>query len=111
MDESVNEPFDSAERERMAAMLENWFQQRMALSNRAFKFMFLPIIAVVVFAAAFWFSYYLPVPVAVSTAGLVVSLAVWMVCLFLGGRLMKRVRTGDSLMLRKIRSSSTPAEG
>lgn len=106
MTETEQTPFRSAERERMASMLENWFQQRMTLSNRAFKLIFVPLGAVVLFAGLFWFSYYLPVPPMVLLGLLVLSLAVWTLCLFMGARLIRRVRTGDSLMLRKIRSSS-----
>jgi hypothetical protein len=60
---------------------------------------------------AFWFSYYLPVPAAVPLAVLGVSVLVWVVCLFMGARLLKMVRTGDSLMLRKIRSANPPDQG
>ncbi len=103
-------PNDPGERERFASMLENWFQQRMKMSNRALKFMLLPLIAVVVFACVFWFSYYLPVPVAVPALALLVSLLVWFVCLIAGVRIFRRMRTGDALMLRKIRSSSAPEQ-
>lgn len=111
MTEAANTPFDSVEREQMASMLENWFQQRMKLSNRAFKLIFLPLAAVAVFAVAFWFNYYLPVPVVVPMAALIISLLVWIVCSLMGFRLIRRVRTGDSLMLRKIRSSNAPENG
>ena len=108
MTDTEQTPYDNAERERMASMLENWFQQRMELSNRAFKLMFIPLAAVVLASLLFWFNYYLPVPSMVLLGILLVSLLVWIVCLLMGAKLVKRVRTGDSLMLRKIRSSNSP---
>jgi len=108
MTEMEQNPYDSAERERMAFMLEKWFQQRMGLSNRAFKLIFIPLAAVLLAALMFWFNYYVPVPSVVLMGLLLACLLAWIVCLFIGARLIKRVRTGDSLMLRKIRSSPTP---
>ena len=102
--------YDLAEQELMASMLENWFQQRISMSNRALRLMLFPLAGVLIFAVAFWFSYYIPVPSIVLTGLLGLSALVWIVCLFIGGRLIKRVRTGDALMLRKIRSSNSPEE-
>lgn len=110
MSSTASPPHYPEEREKFASMLENWFQQRMKMSNRALKLMLLPLIAVVVFACGFWFSYFLPVPVAITALALLVSLLVWFVCLIAGVRIFRRMRTGDALMLRKIRSSSTPEE-
>jgi protein-S-isoprenylcysteine O-methyltransferase Ste14 len=111
MSDGVNEPCLTAERERMASMLENWFQQRMKLSNKAFRFMFIPLIPVAVLALAFWFSYYIPVPAFILLMILLVSLTAWVVCLFIGWGILRKVRTGDGIMLRKIRASETPEKG
>ena len=102
--------YDPVERELMASMLENWFQQRISMSNRALRFMLFPLIAVVLSAVVFWFSYYIPVPAIALTVLLAVSILAWIVFLFIGARLVKRVRTGDAIMLRKIRSSNKADE-
>jgi|GEM_PF-1792065 len=96
----------SADRERMAGMLENWFQRRTEMTSRAFRLILLPLVAVLLFASVFWFSFYIPVPVIVPIALVAVSILVWVICLFIGGRALRRVRTGDAIMLRKIRSSA-----
>lgn len=110
MSSTASPPHYPEEREQFASMLENWFQQRMIMSNKALKLMLLPLMAVLVFALGFWFSYYLPVPATVTALALLVSLLVWLVCLVAGVRIFRRMRTGDALMLRKIRSSSTAEE-
>jgi hypothetical protein len=99
-------PTASEERERMAVMLENWFQQRTKMTSRAFRLILLPLIAVVLFATAFWFSYYIPVHWIVPASLFAVSMLLWVICLFVGGRVIRRVRIGDTLMLRKIRSAT-----
>ena len=111
MADTESTSYDNSERERMASMLENWFQQRMSMSNKALRLILLPMVAVVLAAAVFWFNYYIPVPVVFLAALFGLTLLVWVICLFLGGRLIRRVRTGDSLMLRKIRSMNAPDEG
>ncbi len=110
MTDTESPVYDPVERELMASMLENWFQQRISMSNKALRFILLPLACVILFAVAFWFNYYIPVPVIVLTALLTVSILVWIVFLFIGARLVKRVRTGDAIMLRKIRSSNSADE-
>ncbi len=92
------------EREKME-MLENWFQQRTEMTSRAVRFILLPAIAVIVFAGLFWFQVYIPITVVILISLLGASLLSWIICLFVGGGILKKVRTGDSIMLRKIRSS------
>ena len=98
---------DFTEREKME-MLENWFQQRTEMTSKALKFILLPAIAVFVSAGLFWFQVYIPVPVLLLISLLGASLLSWIICLFVGGGILKKVRTGDSIMLRKIRSSENP---
>ncbi len=100
---------DFSEREKME-MLEKWFQQRAEMTSRALKLILLPLIAVFAFAVIFWFNYYIPVPLIILLGLLGVSLTAWVICLFTGARVFKRVRTGDAIMLRKIRSSGSPAK-
>lgn len=95
------------EREKIE-MLENWFQQRTEMTSRALKFILLPAIAVFVFAGLFWFQVYIPITVVILISLLGVSLLSWIICLFIGGGILKKVRLGDSIMLRKIRSSENP---
>ena len=99
--------FDFSDKEKLE-MLENWFQQRTAMTSRALRLILLPLIAVVVFAlASFWFMYVPNVNI-IMLSLLGASLIVWVICLFMGGKVLRRVRTGDTIMLRKIRSSSHP---
>lgn len=100
---------DFSEKENLE-MLGNWFQQRTEMTSRALKLILLPLIAVFVFAATFWFSYFIPVPPIVLLGLLGASLLAWVICLFTGTRVLKRVRTGDAIMLRKIRSSNNTAK-
>ncbi|MCD4708867.1 MAG: hypothetical protein K8S62_14130 [Candidatus Sabulitectum sp.] len=95
---------DFSEREKME-MLENWFQRRAEMTSRALKLILLPLIAIILFAVVFWFNYFIPVPSIVLLGLLCASLLAWLVCLLMGTRVLKRVRTGDAIMLRKIRSS------
>ncbi|MCD6589521.1 MAG: hypothetical protein J7K88_13320 [Candidatus Fermentibacteraceae bacterium] len=96
--------FDFSDKEKLQ-MLENWFQKRAEMSSRALKLILIPVIAVLVFALVFWFQYYIPVPVVALLGILGGSVLAWIVCLFMGGGVLKKVRTGDAIMLRKIRSS------
>jgi protein-S-isoprenylcysteine O-methyltransferase Ste14 len=96
--------FDFSDKEKLQ-MLENWFQKRAEMSSRALKLILIPVIAVLVFALVFWFQYYIPVPAVVLLGILGGSVLAWIVCLFMGGGVLKKVRTGDAIMLRKIRSS------
>lgn len=102
--------YDPAERELMASMLENWFQQRISMSNKALRLMLFPLIAVVLAAVAFWFNFYIPVPVVALAVLLGLFILAWIICLFIGGGLVKKVRMGDAIMLRKIRSSNKADE-
>ncbi len=101
---STSTSTDFSEREKME-MLESWFQRRTEMTSKALKLILIPVIAVLFFAAIFWFSYYIPVPAEILLGLLGASLLAWFICLFIGGGILKRVRTGDSIMLRKIRSS------
>ena len=96
--------FDFSDKEKLQ-MLENWFQKRAEMSSRALKLILIPVITVLVFALVFWFQYYIPVPAVVLLGILGGSVLAWIVCLFIGGGVLKKVRTGDAIMLRKIRSS------
>jgi hypothetical protein len=96
--------FDFSDKEKLQ-MFENWFQKRAEMSSRALKLILIPVIAVLVFALVFWFQYYIPLPAVVLLGILGGSVLAWIVCLFIGGGVLKKVRTGDAIMLRKIRSS------
>ncbi|MCK5784962.1 MAG: hypothetical protein KAH54_00235 [Candidatus Sabulitectum sp.] len=92
-------------------MLENWFRKRTEMTSKALKLILVPVMAVLLFAAAFFATYYIAVPQIVSFILLVitgVSFLAWVICLFLGGGVLKKVRIGDSIMLRKIGSDSEP---
>ncbi len=89
-------------------MLENWFQKRTKMTSKAVKLILVPVIAVLLFTAAFVSAYYIAIPQIASLVFLSLlgtSLIVWIVCLFAGGGILKKVRTGDAIMLRKIKSS------
>ncbi len=103
-DSADSSSFDFSDKEKLQ-MLENWFQKRAEMSSRALKLILIPVIAVLVFALVFWFQYYIPVPAVVLLGILGGSVLAWIVCLFIGGGVLKKVRTGDAIMLRKIRSS------
>ncbi len=103
-DFSSSTSFDFSDTEKLQ-MLESWFQKRAKMSSRALKLILVPVIAVLVFALVFWFQHYIPVPAVVLLGILGGSVIAWIVCLFIGGGVLKRVRTGDAIMLRKIRSS------
>ena len=92
-------------------MLENWFQKRTEMTSRALKLILIPVTVVLLFAAAFFATYFILVPQIVSIILLGVTgtaLLTWVICLLIGGGVLKKVRTGDSIMLRKIRSHSEP---
>ncbi len=97
--------FDFSDKEKLE-MLENWFQKRTEMTSRALKFILVPVIAILLLAVIFWFSYYIPVPPMILLGILGASLLAWVICLFIGGGVLKRVRIGDAIMLRKIKSSS-----
>lgn len=104
LSENSSIAIDFTEREKME-MLENWFQQRTEMTSKALKYILLPVIGVIVFAGLFWFQVYIPVSAPILIFLLGVSILAWIICLFAGGGILKKVRTGDSIMLRKIRSS------
>lgn len=106
-DDSIS--FDFSDKEKLE-MLENWFQKRTEMTSRALKLILFPLIAVFVFAATFWYNYYIPVPLIILLGLLAISPIVWVICIFIGARVLKRVRTGDAITLRKIRSSGSPAK-
>lgn len=109
-DNSISVDFSNKEK---LDMLENWFQKRTKMTSRAVKLILVPVIAVLLFTAAFVSAYYISIP---QIAGLIflgllgASLLAWIICLFAGGGILKKVRTGDAIMLRKIRSSGDSAE-
>ncbi|MCP4647376.1 MAG: hypothetical protein GY852_06520 [bacterium] len=107
MTEFIDQSADTGftEKEKME-MLENWFQRRTEMTAKALKFILLPVIGVIIFAGTFWFQMYIPLSPVILLALLGASLLAWVICLFAGGGILKRVRTGDSIMLRKIRSST-----
>jgi hypothetical protein len=111
MTELLTPEESSGESERMALMLENWFQQRTKMTARAFRFLLLPLLPMLTAAALFWYNFYIPVPAMVLAALFMFTVLVWLVCLIIGARVLSRVRTGDSLMLRKIRTRSAQREG
>ncbi len=109
-DNSISVDFSDKEK---LDMLENWFQKRAKMSSKAIRLILIPVIAVLLFAAVFVSAYYIAIPQIVSLVFLSLlgtSLIVWVVCLFAGGGILKKVRTGDAIMLRKIRSSGDPAK-
>ena len=106
-DEPASQYFSEKEK---LGMLENWFQQRTELTSKALKLILLPVIAVFIFTLSFWYSYYIPLPSIILLSLLGASSLTWIVCLFGGGRILKRVRTGDAIMLRKIKSSDDHSE-
>ena len=94
-------------------MLENWFQKRTEMTSKAIKLILIPVIPILLFTAAFVSAYYIIIPQIVSLVFLGIlgaSLIAWIICLFAGGGIFKKVRIGDAIMLRKIRSSSDTAE-
>ena len=93
-----------SEREKME-MLENWFQQRTNMTSKAFKFILFPFIPVPVFATLFWFQLYLPVPPIVLLSLLGLAIIAWFVFIGLAVKKLKRVKMGDAIMMKKIRSS------
>ena len=100
--------FDFSDKEKLE-MLENWFQKRTEMTSRALKLLLVPVIGVLLFGLAFFSTYYIVVPQIVSLVFLgllAASLLSWIICLFAGGGIFKKVRIGDSIMHRKIRSSS-----
>ncbi len=106
-DDSVSQYFSDKEK---LGMLENWFQQRTEMTSKALKLILLPVIAVFVFTLSLWYSFYIPLPSIILLGLLGASTLTWIICLFGGGRILKRVRTGDAIMLRKIRSSGDQSE-
>ena len=106
-DESVSQYFSDKEK---LGMLENWFQQRTEMTSKALKLILIPVIAVFVFTLLFWYSFYIPIPAIILLALLGASTLTCVICMFAGGRILKRVRTGDAIMLRKIRSSGSQSE-
>lgn len=105
-DHSPSTSTDFSEKEKME-MLESWFQRRAEMTSKALKLILIPVVVVLLFAAIFWFSYYIPIPAEILLGLLGAALLAWLICLFIGGGILKRVRTGDSIMLRKIRSSES----
>jgi Flp pilus assembly protein TadB len=95
---------DFSDREKLQ-MLENWFEKRAQMSSKALRFILIPVVAVLLFALVFWFQYYIPAPPVVLLGLLGGSIVVWIVCLFIGGGVLKKVRTGDTIMQRKVKSS------
>jgi len=108
-DSSGSISFDFSDTEKLQ-ILENWFQKRAEMSSRALKLILVPVIVILFFALVFWFQHYIPVPAVVLLGILGGSVLAWIVCLFIGGGVLRRVRTGDAIMLRKIRSSGSSAK-
>ncbi len=106
-EDSVTQYFSEKEK---LGMLENWFEQRTEMTAKAIKLILIPVIAVFVFTLTFWYSFYIPLPSIILLSLLGASILAWVLCLFGGGRILKRVRTGDAIMLRKIRSSGSQSE-
>ena len=99
--------FDFSDKEKLE-MLENWFQKRTEMTSRALKLILIPVIGVLLFGVAFFTTYYIIAPqivIWILLGVLAASLLTWIICLFAGGGIFKKVRIGDSIMHRKIRSS------
>lgn len=93
-----------SEREKID-MLENWFEQRTDMTSKAFKFILFPSIPVPLFALLFWFQNYIPIPPVIWLVLFGLAILFWFVFIILAVKKLKRVRTGDAIMLKKIRSS------
>ncbi len=100
--------FDFSDKAKLE-MLENWFQKRTEMTSKALKIILFPVYTVLFFAVIFLAFYVFTVPMIVSYIILlfiVISLLTLVICLFIGGGIFKKVRTGDSIMLRQIKSES-----
>lgn len=104
LDDSAQDDFSFSEREKMA-MLEKWFQQRTEMTSKALKLILVPLIVVIMSALVSWWFFLIPDWNIVLLALFGAALVAWIVCLFLGGGIFKKVRIGDAIMLRKIKSS------
>jgi len=79
-------------------MFQRWMEKRGRIQKSIATLLILPLILFALAAAAFWFQYYLPVPLIAAMIFLGVSAAVFLLCVILAQVKLRKLSEGDRLM-------------
>lgn len=79
-------------------MFQRWMEKRGRIQKSIATLLILPLILFVLAAAAFWFQYYLPVPLLATLVFLGVAAVLFLLCVILALAKLRKLSEGDRLM-------------